>query len=126
MPLASMDTCLRAGGVMMVGVGSLLFIMPATELKHLGQKRAFEDNGLLLARICGIYCAFAGATSYLVAQCDAVELKRPACIGLLCTQALEAGAKAVFMSRSEFLRAGGGNMLMAGIYALGLLGQKRQ
>eukprot|EP00441_Pelagodinium_beii_P027982 CAMPEP_0197660650 /NCGR_PEP_ID=MMETSP1338-20131121/50977_1 /TAXON_ID=43686 ORGANISM="Pelagodinium beii, Strain RCC1491" /NCGR_SAMPLE_ID=MMETSP1338 /ASSEMBLY_ACC=CAM_ASM_000754 /LENGTH=100 /DNA_ID=CAMNT_0043238045 /DNA_START=69 /DNA_END=371 /DNA_ORIENTATION=+ len=100
--------------------------MPATELKHLGQKKAFEDNGLLVARICGIYAAFAGAASYFAAQCDAVEVKRPACIGLLFTQAVEASVKAAFMPRSEFLRAGGGNVFMMGIYAIGLLGHKRQ
>ena len=108
--LASMEMCLRAGGVMLVGVGSLLAIMPATELKHLGQTKPFEDNGLLVARICGIYAAFAGAASYYAARCDALTVQRPACIALLCTQALESGVKALFMPSGEFLRAGGGTV----------------
>eukprot|EP00511_Aplanochytrium_stocchinoi_P006560 CAMPEP_0204831946 /NCGR_PEP_ID=MMETSP1346-20131115/12223_1 /ASSEMBLY_ACC=CAM_ASM_000771 /TAXON_ID=215587 /ORGANISM="Aplanochytrium stocchinoi, Strain GSBS06" /LENGTH=109 /DNA_ID=CAMNT_0051963417 /DNA_START=128 /DNA_END=454 /DNA_ORIENTATION=+ len=109
MGLANTATCLRAGGVMLVGVGSLLLIMPATQLKFLGQKRTFGDNGLLLARICGIYVACTGACSCFAAQSEALEVQRPACIALLCTQALEAIVKALFMPSSEFLRAGGGN-----------------
>ena len=92
------STVLFAAGALVTAVGAGLLLCPSTTLRGLQEKRRFVPAGLTLARICGVYVVFTGATACYCAHNEIAV--RSAAVALALANAAELGVKVLYQPPS--------------------------